>query len=280
MKKAERKDTIFVGDAPELERLYGKLKRPERVLGAFCAQDSPLATSVNCLGDLDDVSGYLCQNPQVRKVYCCVSQIDAEQVRAILSACKMRAVKFCAVLPVLNELEDEFVPMHVGHQLLLTPRPEPLSRVHNILLKRFLDTLVALFLLLTIFPVVYLFKFVLIRLTRKGAVLQMQPCSGPDGKPFSRISFQEKSGVWSGMPQLLNVLVGQMSLVGPAPIPAADGDAQSSCARLERSYMKSGMSGWSQLKHGVGRDCLRADIWYAEHWSVWRDLQIMFRSML
>lgn len=279
MKKAERKDTIFVGNAPELAGLYGKLKRPERVLGAFGAPDGPLTESLDCLGDVDDVPGYLCDNPCVRRVYCCTGQIEAAQVQAVLSACKMRAVKFCAVLPVVNELEDDFVPMHVGRQLLLTPRSEPLSRVYNMILKRFLDTLAALLLLLTVFPVVYLVKYFIIRLTRKGPVLQMQPCAGPDGKVFSRIFFQGNSGMWSGMPQLLNVLVGRMSLVGPAPVPAGDKDAQPDYARLERSYMKSGMTGWSQLKRSVGRDSLRTDIWYAEHWSVWRDLLIISRSL-
>lgn len=277
MKKTERKDTIFVGNAPELEQMYGRLKRPERVLGAFCAQDSPMAAVLDTLGDVDDVPGYLMENPQVGRVYCCTTHIDAEQVRAILAACKVRAVKFCAVLPTVNELEEDLVSMQVGRQLLLTPRPEPLSKLPNRVLKRTFDLLLALLLLLSIFPVVYLVKYIITKVTRKGVVLQMQPCSGPDGKSFTRVFFQG-TGFWTGMPQLLNVLLGRMSLVGPAPVPAGD-EEETFGTRFERSYMKSGMTGWSQLKRSEGRGCLRTDIWYAEHWSLWLDLQIMFRSL-
>lgn len=285
MNKTGQKDTLFVGHGPEMDDLYGRLKRPERVLGLFCSlEDSSRTPFCECLGDVTDVPGYLTSHPQVRRVYCRVCQMDSDMVRSILSACKVRGVKFCAVLPVVNGLEEDFVPMHVSRQLLLTPRPEPLSKVYNLVLKRLSDIIIALLLLLTVFPLVYLVRYIMVRVRRQGAVLCMDAISGPDGKVFSRLLFRREGdgspGKWASMPQLLNVLAGQMSLVGPAPVPAALQDVRVPEVRLERRSVKCGMTGWSQLKRCEGGgQVLAADIWYVGHWSLWLDLKILVRSL-
>lgn len=284
MNGKEQRDTLLVGDGPELAALYDHLKRPERVLGMFCGLDCPGIPSVSRLGDVADVPGFLEHNPQVSRIYCSMSCVETEAVQTVRDACKVRAVKFCAVLPVVNDLAGRFVPMHIGKQLLLTPQSEPLSRLYNVMLKRAVDLLISLLLLLTLFPVVYLCKYIIAKKKRLGAVMRVQPCDGPDGKVFPKLTFRLGEGDlptrWTAMPQLLNVLVGQMSLVGPSPLPVSGRETvEIHTPRLERRFVKSGMTGWTQLRDREGVEVLRDDIWYVEHWSLWLDLRILFRSI-
>lgn len=279
-------DIIFVGDGPEVLGLFDRLKHPERVLGYFCDADVKENMGIVFLGRVSDAAKYIDSNPGVFRVYCGMSCIGVDVVRCIQDACKVRAVKFCAVLPVINELEGNFVPMHVGKSLLLTPHSEPLSRFFNAALKRGLDFLLSLVMLLTLFPVVYLCKYIIAKKLHLGTAIRTQWCSGPNGKQFRRFSFRVPEGKvpsgWDYLPELMNVFVGQMSLVGPPPVPeTSDGDASMSDSRFHRSYVKSGMAGWRRIEDGDGcKNQITRDIWYTENWSIWQDASILFRSIL
>lgn len=281
MSKKVQKETIFVGDGEELKSLYDRLKRPGKVLGAFCSPDAVMAQTVPCLGEVDDVPAFLEDNPQIRRVYCGTSHIKVDQVRAVQQSCKTRAVRFCAVLPVVNELGESLVTMKVGKQVLLTPRTESLSRLHNLLVKRVFDFVVSLVLLLTLFPVVYLVEYVLVKVRRQGTAIRVQRCTGPNGRTVRRFTFRTPDGESTGiaaLPQLMNVFAGRMSLVGPAPIPLSDEDEAASMPKhLERRLVKPGMTGLSQLRGHEGAEALRDDIYYIENWSLWLDLKILLR---
>jgi len=283
MKKKEQQDTILIGDTVELVSLYEHLKRPERVLAVFCdAEESPIGLC-NRVGNVASALDYLQENSSVRRVYCSMSQIAVEDARAIQSVCKIRAVKFCAVLPTINELDANFTTMHIGKQLLLTPKEEPLAHFANSFMKRVFDLLISILMLLTLFPVVYLVKYINAKRLHLGIALRVQQVCGPNGTIFKRLTFRTQEGgdskgldTW---PQLLNVLMGRMSLVGPAPIPVVKGEDNVSRCRLERCYLKSGIVGWAQSRGHLGEDSLNDDIWYAEHWSLWLDLKILASSV-
>jgi len=283
MSNREQHDTILVGDMVEMVSLYGHLKRPERVLGVFCEDAEPLGVGCARLGEVADVPNYLRANEGVRRVYCCMSQVDVEYVRAIQNVCKVRAVKFCAVLPTVNELDAEFVRMHVGKQLLLTPKAEPLTNLVNALIKRLFDFVLSLVLLLTLFPVVYLLKYINAKRLHLGVALRAQQVTGPNGRQFSRLTFRTLHGGesrgWDNLPQLMNVFAGKMSLVGPDPIPVNQ-DADSAYSHLERRYLKSGMVSKARLKGRLGEESLSDDVWYAEHWSLWLDIRLLTKAIL
>jgi lipopolysaccharide/colanic/teichoic acid biosynthesis glycosyltransferase len=83
------------------------------------------------------------------------------------------------------------------------------------------------------------------------------------------------------LPQLLNVLIGQMSLVGPRPdlVEQAANYVESDRRRLT---VLPGITGWSQVQ---GREeipwpeRIALDIWYIEHWSLWLDLKIVLMTV-
>ena len=90
------------------------------------------------------------------------------------------------------------------------------------------------------------------------------------------------------LPQLVNVLRGQMSLVGPRPHPVAldNGYSKLIANYAFRQHVKPGLTGWAQIKGFRGETAklelmeerVAHDLWYVKNWSIWLDLRIIFRT--
>lgn len=137
---------------------------------------------------------------------------------------------------------------------------------------------------------------ILFRHTRAGlngkpfAVLKfrtMLDASGADGKPLpdeKRLTSTGRALRASSLdelPQLLNVLVGDMSLVGPRPLPTAYLPRYSP-RQSRRHEVKPGITGWAQVN---GRNDLSweekfdLDVWYVDNWSLALDVRILFMTV-
>ena len=91
------------------------------------------------------------------------------------------------------------------------------------------------------------------------------------------------------LPQLINVIKGDMSLVGPRPHALAHNLEYEKKIRLyaRRHNMKPGITGWAQV-HGFRGETdethmgkrVEYDLYYVENWSLWLDIQIMVRTVL
>ena len=178
--------------------------------------------------------------------------------------------------------------------------------------KRVIDVLVSLLLLALTFPLM-MATAVIIRLDSPGPVLYRQQRVGLFGKPFTLLKFRsmridaEAEGAprWAAMkdprvtrvgnfirstridelPQLLNVLRGEMSLIGPRP------ERPHFVAQLaevipfynERSYVKPGITGWAQVNFPYGasvedaRRKVSYDLYYVKNRGTFLDLLILSR---
>lgn len=178
-------------------------------------------------------------------------------------------------------------------------------------LKRGMDIIGAIVGMLLFSPLM-LFTSILIRLRMRGPVFHIQLRMGLDGKPFSMIKFRsmredaESDGPgwtvkddpritglgrimrrtsWDEMPQLINVLLGHMSLVGPRPEqPYFVREFRQRIPRyMDRHQEKAGMTGWAQVNGLRGDTSItertRYDLWYIEHWSLWLDMKIILRTL-
>jgi exopolysaccharide biosynthesis polyprenyl glycosylphosphotransferase len=194
---------------------------------------------------------------------------------------------------------------------LLTVRDIAL-RGWKLSLKRGLDIVGSALGLVFLSPLMLL-TAVLVRLESPGAIFYTQERMGLDGRPFLMIKFRsmrqdaESSGPgwtvendprrtrtgtfmrktnWDEIPQLINVLLGEMSLVGPRPErPMYVQQFRERIPRyMERHREKAGMTGWAQV-NGLRGDTSIAertsyDLWYVENWSLWLDIKIIFRTIL
>jgi exopolysaccharide biosynthesis polyprenyl glycosylphosphotransferase len=183
----------------------------------------------------------------------------------------------------------------------------------NQILKRSFDLVVAALVLILISPFFVLLAL-LIKITSKGPVFYLQERIGLDGKTFRVIKFrsmkidaEEVTGpVWARkddprttflgrfmrrfsldeLPQLINVLTGEMSLVGPRPErPHFVEQFKKEVPKyLDRHRVKTGMTGWAQVNGLRGADVsieerTKYDVYYVENWSLVFDLKIILKTI-
>ncbi len=178
--------------------------------------------------------------------------------------------------------------------------------------KRFLDIFVSLIALIIIF-VPLLLVALLIKIDSKGPVIFKQERIGKKGKVFKIYKFRsmcvgaEKtgSGVYSGkgdkrvtrigkflratsideLPQLINILKGDMSFIGPRPPLTYHPwtiDKYSE-EQLKMFNVRPGITGWAQIngrKEVEWNKRIELNVWYVEHLSFWLDLKILFSTVL
>lgn len=186
----------------------------------------------------------------------------------------------------------------------------PLSALHNRAIKRTFDFVLALFGIIVTSPVWILIS-IGVKLSSRGPVLFHQKRVGRDGRIFHMRKFRTmKVGTESvaftakndprvtgfgtflrktsldELPQLLNVVTGRMSLVGPRPeVPGLVEKFEKEIPRyFERHQVKSGITGWAQVNGFRGNTSLhervKYDIFYIENWSLWFDIKIILRTVL
>jgi len=171
--------------------------------------------------------------------------------------------------------------------------------------KRLIDLTVSAIALILLAPLMATVA-VLVWLTMGPPILFRQARAGYQGSPFTLFKFRTMRGARDAqrrllpdkdrltrvgiilrrfsldeLPQLWNVLIGEMSLVGPRPL-LADYLPRYSPEQARRHEVKPGITGWAQVN---GRNTLsweqkfNLDLWYVDHWSLWLDLRIMFGTL-
>jgi lipopolysaccharide/colanic/teichoic acid biosynthesis glycosyltransferase len=103
----------------------------------------------------------------------------------------------------------------------------------------------------------------------------------PDEQRISRLGRFLRASSIDDLPNLFNVLRGEMSLVGPRPL-LVKYIPLYSAEQMRRHDVLPGITGWAQIN---GRNALswkdkfNLDVWYVEHWSLWLDVQILARTV-
>lgn len=179
--------------------------------------------------------------------------------------------------------------------------------------KRMFDLVFSLLGLIVVLPV-FLIIALLIKVTSRGPVFYTQTRVGLDGKHFKMIKFRtmirdaekDTGAIWSPpddqrvtkigrilrkfsideLPQLINVVTGDMSLVGPRPErpELVEKFKHNIPNYMLRHSVKTGMTGWAQV-HGLRGNTpldkrIEFDIYYIQNWSLKLDLQILWRTLL
>ena len=265
--------------------------------------------------ELNALFEYIKQN-RVDEIYCSLSEIGSAEIKAITKFAdnNLKIVKF---IPEQNTiLNKELKRDFYGLVPVLEFRSIPLDDSYNLALKRVFDvvfsTLVIVFVMSWLTPILAL----LIKLESHGPVFFKQKRNGYNYKSFNCLKFRSMvinkeadliqvrkaddrvTGVGKFMrqtsidelPQFFNVLIGDMSVVGPRPhmLSHTDMYANKVDKFMVRHFVKPGITGLAQVSgfRGevesdsdiIGR--VKFDIYYVENWSVLLDVKIIIKTII
>ncbi|MHC4962392.1 MAG: undecaprenyl-phosphate glucose phosphotransferase [Planctomycetota bacterium] len=265
---------------------------------------------VRVFGDIGRLVDLAIKNG-IDEVYLAANGYDIELLQPVLVDLQNKGITL-RIQPNWGNLTSvtRLSSVKIGSSVLFSANESPLTGM-NIVFKDLMDRGLSL-LLLCLFSVPMLLIALLIKVTSKGPVFYRQVRIGMDHKPFTILKFRtmhvnEDNGAgWTleddprrtpvgqflrlfsldELPQLINVLKGQMSLVGPRPErPHFVRQFSDEYKKyMFRHKVKAGMTGWAQIHGFRGNSSLRKrtqyDLYYIRNWSFWLDLLILIRTPL
>ena len=307
-----RRRFILVGTAEEIPRMRAALQqRPEAgidIVGELKVGE----TSVNKLTDL-------LHEHAVNTVMVSTKQAHFEQVESVIATCELEGVEAWLVADFFGTKISRASFDDFYGQPIMVFRTTPEASWASVA-KQVMDFVLAT-VLLVILAVPMAMIALLVKLTSPGPVLFRQRRCGLNGRPFTMYKFRtmttdaeqrkaelaafnEMSGPVFKMtndprvtplgrvlrrfsldelPQLVNVIRGEMSLVGPRPLPVEEVNRFNDLAHRRRLSVKPGLTCLWQIsgRNEVAnfQDWVRLDLEYIDNWSLWLDLKILIRTV-
>lgn len=290
-------------------------RRPElgyRVQG-FVSDSAPvgsLVAGLPILGRTDQL-GRVVRATQADEVIIALAGRSSSDLMNIVSLAEDEAVEI-KIYPDTFQLitNDELSIGDLSDLPLLSVKNAALDNPWNRSLKRVLDVVVATTVLLLGAPVLLLIALA-IRIESRGPVFFLQERVGMDNQPFWMLKFRtmhanaERFSTWTTqndprvtrvgrllrrtsldeLPQLINVLLGEMSVVGPRPEQPrwVEQFSMQIPRYMRRHKEKAGLTGWAQVNGLRGDTSIeertRYDLYYIENWSLLFDIKIILRTI-
>ena len=266
--------------------------------------------NVPVLGTLVDIPSII-ERFGIDEVVIGLPESSHQDLVGIISLCEREKVGIRVFPDVFQIMASEVGIGDLGGLPLLTMRDVALQG-WKLTLKRGLDVVLSAIALVILSPFLLL-AAILVKLDSPGPIFFIQERMGLDASPFKMIKFRsmrmdaESSGPgWTTpddprrtklgslmrrfnideLPQLINVLIGDMSLVGPRPErPVYVEQFRQSIPRyMDRHREKAGITGWAQVNGLRGDTSIiertKYDLWYIENWSLALDLKILIRTIM
>jgi exopolysaccharide biosynthesis polyprenyl glycosylphosphotransferase len=251
----------------------------------------------------------LIEEHEIDEVIIALPEASHQEILMLISQCERGSVSIKVFPDVFQIMASEVTIGDLGGLPLLTVRDVAL-RGWRRTLKRAIDIVGSSLGLIFLSPFLLLIAF-LVRLDSPGSAFYAQERMGLDARPFWCLKFRsmrpdaEKDGPgWTTkddprrtrvgeflrrssldeLPQFINILLGEMSLVGPRPErPIYVEQFRRSIPRyMDRHLEKAGLTGWAQVNGLRGDTSIiertKYDIWYIENWSLWLDIKIIVRT--
>ena len=288
-----------------------------KVVGMFTDRPEEIPEGVTNLGRPEDAIPYVVHNHAILKEILCSLNpaTKTDYVNRLVSTCEANMVRFKYVPGMEGYPKRKMAISQLGNVNVISLHEEPLNTPLAKLVKRAGDVVFSGLFLVTLFPVIWVICAIGIKLSSPGPVFFKQRRTGYEGKEFwcykfrsmhasadadtkqavkgdSRVfkfgEFLRKSSL-DELPQFLNVVRGDMSIVGPRPHMLHHTDIYSELIGdyMIRHLAKPGITGWAQINGCRGetrelsemKDRVEKDIWYIEHWSVELDISIILTTI-
>jgi exopolysaccharide biosynthesis polyprenyl glycosylphosphotransferase len=310
-----RDRALIVGSGPVAQMIVQKIRySPYLGYEVVGLVNGSLGESENLeapvLGGVDALPDLIAEH-EIDEVIIALPEASHQELIRIISLCE-RGQTAIKVYPDLFQIMATHVSIDDLGGLPLISVQDVALRGWKLTVKRAMDIVGSALGLIFLSPVMMLTAFI-IHLESPGPVFYIQERMGLDAKPFKVIKFRsmrqdaERHGPgWTTrddprktrfgnllrrtnldeLPQLINVLIGEMSLVGPRPErPVYVQQFRQSIPRyMERHREKAGMTGWAQINGLRGDTSIwertKYDLWYIENWSIWLDVKILIRTIL
>lgn len=305
------KNILIIGSSPMAHRCYKEISRSPELGYAVHGyiSDTEDWNELPFLGTFEQLDSVL-QKMNPDEV---IVSLDGDQhiyLEGIISLCEKHGVRFSYV-PYYSQFMSASTQMDSLNGIpVLNLRKIPLDYVGNAICKRAMDILGSAFLILISSPAMLAIA-IGVKLSSPGPIIFRQERVGYGKKPFYMYKFRsmrvnaEQNTGWTTdsdprktkfgsfirkysldeLPQFFNVLKGDMSLVGPRPeIPYFVEQFRDEIPHyLLRQQVRPGITGWAQI-NGLRGDTsieerVRYDRWYIQHWSIWLDITILFRTL-
>ena len=306
-------NVLLVGDLDEMESYRSKIEGLASS-GVKIVQQVDLNNWMN--GDITR----LLHKHAIQRVFLAAKDVSFESVQAAVSECEVEGVEVWLPADFIKTTVARPSLDAFDGNLMMVFRSAP-EATWAILLKHLTDRLLALIIFIVTLPL-WIFAFIGIKISSpEGSVFFIQERGGKNGRPFKMFKFrtmmidaEEKKKELEGMnemsgpvfkmdndprifsfgaflrkwsidelPQLLNVIIGQMSLVGPRPLPIKEVEEIKESAHRRRLSMKPGITCIWQIS---GRneitnfdDWVKLDLKYIDNWSLFLDLKILIMTI-
>lgn len=253
----------------------------------------------------------------IKDIYVTISPERMSDITALTQEAERQCVRLKFIPDISGSLLSPFSISYLGNEFpVISLRPEPLEKINHRFKKRLFDvifsTLVFIFLLSWLIPLIA----IIIKLESKGPIFFMQNRAGRNNEIFKVFKFRSmtvtegdsgfkqatkndtritKVGAFlrrtslDELPQFLNVLLGNMTVVGPRPHPLKLNDQYNEIIDryMVRHFVKPGITGWAQVngfrgetdEPGKMEKRVEYDIWYLENWSTMLDVKIIFMTI-
>ncbi len=305
------KHVIVIGTG-NLAQQYKRDIEAEPELGfriaGFVGNRNQLQNDENWLGTFKDLDDQL-DSTNINEVVIALDPEEYGRLWQIIPSCERNGIKY-SVIPFYNDIIPSNPTIEtIGHSKLINMRTNRLENIGWFALKRSFDFLASALGLLLLSPL-FLIIAAGVKRSSPGPILFRQIRVGYQRKEFKMLKFRsmkqndEEDTAWTTdedprrtkfgaflrktsldeLPQLINVLKGDMSLVGPRPeLPHfVEQFKETIPYYMVKHQVKPGMTGWAQVNGYRGDTSIEKrvelDLWYIDHWSVGLDLQILFRT--
>jgi exopolysaccharide biosynthesis polyprenyl glycosylphosphotransferase len=273
------------------------------------AEDFPLATAAPIFGTLEDFDTLLSRTDPTRIVVALDERRGRLPVRRLLEA-RVRGVAVEDGAEVLERLSGKIAIESVSPGVLAFSRDFRASRFHDTLARA--GSVLAAIAGLVLFAPIMALIAMLIKLDSRGPVLFIHERVGQGGRRFNLLKFRTMApaaratsewardnedritrvGRWlrrfrlDEWPQFVNILRGDLNLIGPRPHPASNFDLFTRIVPYYwlRSMVRPGVTGWAQVRYGYANNLqeetekMRYDLYYIKHRSLRLDARILLQT--
>ena len=306
---------IIVGWNGTAKQLYNEMHSDPgygyRIIGIF---DNVKHKDIKIVGDITCIESFIVEN-KVDELYCALSS-EEKNIGELIKIADRYDVEFYYVPMISGFMTTTFRLSSIGNVPILIYRPNPLQNWFNRFIKRIFDLVFSICAIVVVSCTVLIPIIITIKISSKGPVLFKQKRTGYRGREFTCYKFRtmrvnndadklqatkddpRKTKVGDflrrtsldELPQFINVLIGNMSVVGPRPHMVKQTDEYSKLIDkyMVRHMIKPGITGLAQVSGYRGQTeelwqmekRVEYDVKYIESWSFWLDIKIIIRTLI